>query len=49
MSPSATSGWYLVIHFSRNAEILYLTVGCGATTFREGSLYNLPQQDKIVA
>jgi hypothetical protein len=45
MSPSATTGWYLVIHFSRNAEILYLTVGCGATTFRDGSLYDLPRED----
>lgn len=38
MSPSATTGWYVVIHFSRDGGTAYLTLGCGATTFVKGSL-----------
>jgi len=30
-SPSATTGFYLVIHFSTNAKYCFITLGCGAT------------------
>ncbi len=39
MSPSATQGWYVVLHFSRLGQYFYLTLGCGATTFKDGSLH----------
>ena len=38
MSPSATQGWYLVLHFSSKGDFFFLTLGCGATTFVDGSL-----------
>lgn len=42
MSPSATQGWYVVLHFSRLGDKMYATVGCGATTFHNGSLVKIP-------
>jgi hypothetical protein len=44
MSPSATTGWYVVIHFSRSGERLFVTLGCGSTTFHQGSLIRLPRE-----
>lgn len=44
MSPSATTGWYVVIHFSRSGEYLFVTLGCGSTTFHQGSLIPLPKE-----
>jgi hypothetical protein len=41
MSPSATQGWYVVIHFSRDGDYFFLTLGCGATTYRDGFLINI--------
>jgi hypothetical protein len=38
MSPSATEGWYVVIHFSSRGDYFYLTLECGATVFKDGSL-----------
>lgn len=34
LSPGATNGWYLVIHFSSLGDYFYATLGCGST---EGS------------
>lgn len=31
LSPSATTGFYLVIHFSTNGEYFFITLGCGAS------------------
>jgi hypothetical protein len=42
MSPSATHGWYVVLHFSRDGERTYVALGCGATRFVSGSLVNIP-------
>jgi hypothetical protein len=33
LSPSATTGFYVVIHFSIDGERCYVTIGCGATTW----------------
>ena len=38
VSPSATTGWYVVLHFSRDGSEMFATLGCGATTLRQGSL-----------
>lgn len=45
MSPSATAGWYVVLHFSRDGKHLFSTIGCGATTYRDGSLFHIPDSD----
>lgn len=45
MSPSATSGWYIVIHFSSKGDCFYLTLGCGATVFKGGSLVDVDDSD----
>jgi hypothetical protein len=45
MSPSATQGWYIVIHFSSKGNYFYLTLGCGATIFKDGSLANVDPQE----
>ena len=45
MSPSATQGWYIVLHFSRLGDTAYLTVGCGATTFNHGSLVKIASKE----
>lgn len=42
MSPSATHGWYVVLHFSRDGEVLYSTLGCGATVWKDGALVPVP-------
>jgi hypothetical protein len=41
MSPSATQGWYIVIHFSSQGDYFFLTLGCGATVFKGGSLVDV--------
>lgn len=45
MSPSATMGWYVVMHFARNGQTAYLALGCGATVFKDGSLIKVPPED----
>jgi len=45
MSPSATTGWYVVLHFSRLGEAFFATVGCGSTTFKNGDLLNIPESE----
>jgi hypothetical protein len=45
MSPSATHGWYVVLHFSRDGKRVYATVGCGATTLVGGSLVSVPEKE----
>lgn len=45
MSPSATQGWYIVIHFSSKGDYFYLTLGCGATIFKDGSLTDVDPKE----
>lgn len=45
MSPSATQGWYIVIHFSSKGDCFYLTLGCGATIFKDGSLTHVDPKE----
>ncbi|WP_084695935.1 MrcB family domain-containing protein [Arenimonas donghaensis] len=45
LSPSATQGWYIVLHFSRLGDFTYLTIGCGATVFDRGSLVDVPSTE----
>lgn len=33
LSPSAREGFYVVIHFSIDGQRIYITIGCGATTW----------------
>ena len=45
MSPKPTDGYYVVIHFKRDGSGLYLTLGCGSTSWCGGSLIPLkPKQ-----
>ena len=43
MSPNARSGYYVVIHFKKNGAGLYLTLGCGASTLKNGSIVTLSE------
>lgn len=45
MSPSATEGWYVVIHFSCDGQRVYFTLGRGATTLKDGGLRDVPDQE----
>jgi hypothetical protein len=38
MSPSAREGYYVVIHFAADGSAVYITVGCGSTTWANGDL-----------
>ena len=44
MSPAPTEGYYFVIHFNRDGTALFLTVGCGSTTWKKGSLAPLSKE-----
>lgn len=45
MSPSATEGWYVVIHFSCDGQRVYFTLGRGATILKDGGLRDVPDQE----
>lgn len=47
LSPSATSGFYMVIHFAVNGELCFVTVGCGATRWdnEKGDLVKSSDRD----
>lgn len=45
MSPSATQGWYVVLHFSSKSDYFYLTLSCGATVFKGGALVDVDDDD----
>lgn len=45
MSPSATEGWYVVIHFSSDGKRVYLTLGRGATILKDGGLRDVPDTE----
>ena len=44
MSPAPTEGYYFVIHFNRSGTALFLTLGCGSTTWKKGSLVPLSKE-----
>ncbi|WP_158300750.1 MrcB family domain-containing protein [Chromobacterium sp. ATCC 53434] len=41
MSPSATQGWYIVIHFSSKGDVFYLTIGCGSTIIKGSAIIHV--------
>ncbi|MDC1209220.1 DUF3578 domain-containing protein [Litorivicinus sp.] len=41
LSSSAREGFYLVIHFPIDGQSVFITLGCGATRYENGSLRNL--------
>ena len=38
MSPAATEGFYVVIHFAADGSSVFVTVGCGSTVWNKGDL-----------
>jgi hypothetical protein len=38
MSPAATSGFYMVVHFARDGSAVFVTMGCGSTVWKNGDL-----------
>jgi hypothetical protein len=38
MSPNPREGFYLVIHFAANGSAFFITLGCGSTIWKSGSL-----------
>lgn len=44
MSPNAQNGYYVVIHFKKDGSGLYLTLGCGSSTLKNGSIVTLSKQ-----
>lgn len=44
MSPNPREGFYIVIHFAADGSAVYVTLGCGSTVWRAGSL--IPVSDK---
>lgn len=45
MSPDPRHGFYAVIHFAANGTAVFVTVGCGATTWANGELRPLTDED----
>ena len=45
MSPSATQGFYAVLHFSTNGSGVNIVVGCSSSKFSNGSNVVLPLED----
>ena len=45
MSPDPRHGFYAVIHFAANGTAVFVTVGCGATTWANGELRALTDED----
>lgn len=45
MSPNPREGFYMVIHFAANRLATFITVGCGSTVLRGGSLVSLPVEE----
>lgn len=45
MSPAATEGFYVVMHFSTDGSACHVTVGCGSSKFNNGSSVPLPDKE----
>jgi len=42
MSPNPREGFYLVLHFAADGSAIFITVGCGSTTWSGGDLRAIP-------
>lgn len=45
MSPRPTEGFYCVLHFATDGSAYFVTVGCGSSSFLNGSFQTLPESD----
>ena len=45
LSPNPRTGYYMVIHFSRDGSALYVTLGCGSTVWDGGALTALADDE----
>ena len=45
MSPRPTEGFYCVLHFSTDGSAYFVTVGCGSSSFLNGSFQTLPEDE----
>ena len=45
MSPKPTQGFYCILHFSTDGSAAHVTLGCGSSTFRNGSFITLPGEE----
>ncbi len=45
MSPSATNGFYVVLHFARDGHAVFVTVGCGSTVWKNGDLLAVSDEE----
>ena len=45
MSPSATQGFYCVLHFSTDGSAVHIAVGCSSSKFKEGYSVVLPPEE----
>jgi hypothetical protein len=45
MSPAATSGFYVVVHFARDGSAVFVTMGCGSNVWKNGDLVADSDQD----
>lgn len=45
MSPDPREGYYFVIHFNRDGTVVFLTIGCGSTVWKDGSLTPLSAEE----
>jgi MrcB-like, N-terminal domain/Domain of unknown function (DUF3883) len=47
MSPNPRQGFYMVIHFAADGSALYVTLGCGSTVWRGGSLIPVSDEELL--
>ena len=45
MSPNPREGFYIVIHFAADGSAVFITVGCGSTTWSGGDLRAIPDEE----
>lgn len=45
MSPSPREGFYIVLHFSADGSKVFVTVGCGSTTWKDGDLKAISDEE----
>lgn len=48
LSPSATTGFYVVIHFSTNGKQFFVTIGCGASRWDNDKGYLVEYSDEEI-
>lgn len=47
MSPNPREGFYIVIHFAADGSAVFVTIGCGSTIWRAGSLRPVSDQELL--